>query len=272
MNKSLYFIILILIALKLFLIILNPFFLQSKEIEEKIVWGKWSEPKINQLLKSAEKTNSFKNRMLLISDAFINTEYSENTLIGNTNTPEILTINFELMDCFTYIDYVEALSNSENFEEFKKNLIDTRYKENLVSYENRKHFFSDWLANPNIQDVTKKIAENEAKIVRKNLNKKSKTEIFLEGIPIIEREIIYIPSEKVDSQIIANLKNGDYIGIYTDRAGLDVSHTGILIKKDNKSYLRHASSRKKNRKVVDEDFLNYIKSKPGIVVYRKKNL
>ncbi len=271
MKKNIYFVISALIALKLFLILTNPSFIGSKEIEHKIIWGKWSEPKINELLETTQKINSFDDKILLISNTFLGTEYQENTLIGGSKTPELLTINFEGMDCFTYLDYVEALSHSQNFKEFKTNLIDTRYKENLVSYNNRKHFFSDWLINSKIEDVTKKIAENEAKLVKKYLNRKSETELFLKDIPITEREITYIPSNKISPKVISNLKNGDYIGIYTNLTGLDVSHTGIFIKKDKTTYFRHASSRKKNRKVVDEDFLDYLKSKPGIVVYRKNS-
>lgn len=266
MDKSLYIFISALIVAKLFLVIFNPYSIYSDGAKEKIIWGEWSEQKINNLL---EKTKSSENKNLLISEAFLGTRYLENTLTGDKNTPEILTINFEGMDCFTYLDYVESLSHSENFNDFKTNLIDTRYKEKSVSYENRKHFFSDWLTNPGIVDVTKKVAGNEAKTVSKNLNKKSETELFLEGIPIVERKITFIPSDHVDSDTIEKLKTGDYIGIYTERKGLDVSHNGIFVKNNNQIYFRHASSKEKNRKVLDEDFLDYISSKPGIVVYRR---
>jgi hypothetical protein len=62
--------------------------------------------------------------------------------------------------------------------------------------------------------------------------------------------------------------SGDFVGIYTDKEGLDVSHTGIIIKKDGKVFLRHASSKEKNQKVVDENLSEYMKNKPGLVVYR----
>jgi hypothetical protein len=65
---------------------------------------------------------------------------------------------------------------------------------------------------------------------------------------------------------LSKLKSGDFVGIYTDEEGLDASHTGIIIKKTGKVFLRHASS--KSQKVVDEDLSEYMKNKPGLIVYR----
>ena len=64
------------------------------------------------------------------------------------------------------------------------------------------------------------------------------------------------------------MNTGDYAGIYTDREGLDVSHTGIIIKKNDKTYLRHASPKEIYRKVVDEDLAEYFSDKPGLVIFR----
>ena len=68
--------------------------------------------------------------------------------------------------------------------------------------------------------------------------------------------------------ITNNLKDGDYVGFYIDTDGLDVSHTGIIIKDKDHLLLRHASSKEVYHKVVEEDFINYVKNKTGIVVYR----
>lgn len=68
--------------------------------------------------------------------------------------------------------------------------------------------------------------------------------------------------------VLNNLKTGDYIGIYSPIKGLDVSHTGIVIRKNNQVLYRNASSLSKNMKVVDTNFLEYISSKTGIIVLR----
>ena len=176
------------------------------------------------------------------------------------------------MDCFTYIDYVEALRLSDTYEDFSPNLKNIRYKQGNVSFQNRNHFFSDWPTQnrKNIMDVTYRVGSGKAIAVEKDLNLKKDGSTFLPGIPIVQREFYYIPTSAIDDEILAKLHTGDYIGIYTEIDGLDVSHTGIVIIKDDGAYLRHASSKKNNQKVVDENLIEYVQNVPGIVVYRPK--
>ncbi|WP_232233881.1 N-acetylmuramoyl-L-alanine amidase-like domain-containing protein, partial [Salmonella enterica] len=63
-------------------------------------------------------------------------------------------------------------------------------------------------------------------------------------------------------------KNGDYIGVYSPLDGLDVSHVGIVVRHDEQVWFRNASSLAANRKVVDTPFMEYMHSRPGIVVLR----
>ncbi|MEE8043976.1 MAG: N-acetylmuramoyl-L-alanine amidase-like domain-containing protein, partial [Thermodesulfobacteriota bacterium] len=172
--------------------------------------------------------------------------------------------------CFTYIDYVEAMRLSANLDDFNRNLKDIRYKDGNVTFENRNHFFSDWPVqnSNNVKDVTYEIGGKKAIEVEKNLNLKSDGSKFLPGIPVVERKFYYIPSSEIDNGMIGKLHTGDYVGIYTDIEGLDVTHTGIVIKKDYQVFLRHASSRQKNNKVVDEDLIEYIQNTPGMVIFR----
>ncbi len=176
------------------------------------------------------------------------------------------------MDCFTYIDYVEALRLSTTLEDFNSNLKDIRYQSGNISFENRNHFFSDWPTqnSKNVGDVTYQIGGNKTIEVEKNLNLKSDGSKFLPGIPVVNRKIYYIPTSEIDNDLLDKLHTGDYVGIYTDIEGLDVTHTGIIIKKDDGVYLRHASSKKKNQKVVDEDFKEYVQNTPGMVIFRPK--
>nr|NIQ97208.1 DUF1460 domain-containing protein [Desulfuromonadales bacterium]NIS43194.1 DUF1460 domain-containing protein [Desulfuromonadales bacterium] len=61
-------------------------------------------------------------------------------------------------------------------------------------------------------------------------------------------------------------------GLYTDLDGLDVSHVGILIRRQGDLLLRHASSRKGVEQVVDVPLFDYLQGKPGIVVLRARPL
>lgn len=204
-----------------------------------------------------------------ISDIFKGIPYNDKTLIGSKDVKEVFVINFKEVDCFTFIDYVEALSKSGNFDEFESSLRTVRYREGIVEFKNRRHFFTDWAydKDAHAKDVTTLVGENNTILIQKKLNHISPKRFYLKGLPVVYRDIKYIPSKAVNRILLDKLKTGDYIGIYTHDKGLDVSHVGILIKdKDGKVLFRHASSLK--GMVVEEPLIRYIRNKPGIVVLR----
>ncbi len=246
------------------------FIAESQENIQIIELGRWNEDKLSAVV--IGKPDTTQRQVEFLSGNFLGTPYKGSTLRGDIDTPEIFTINLKGMDCFTYIDYVEALRLSDTYDEFSPNLKKIRYKKGNVSFQNRNHFFSDWPAQnrENVMDVTYQVGSGKAIAVEKSLNLKADGSTFLPGIPIVQREFYYIPSSAIDDETLGKLHTGDYVGMYTDIEGLDVTHTGIVIKKDDAVYLRHASSKKSNRKVVDEDFIEYIQNVPGIVVYRPK--
>lgn len=238
------------------------------EEAEILKLGKWNQNKLQKII--TNKPESTPEQIDFFSQQFLGTPYEANTLTGNINSAEIFTINLEAMDCFTYIDYVEALRLSEALKDFDSNIKKVRYNNGKVSFQNRNHFFSDWpLRNKdNVIDITRDIGGNNSVAVDKSLNLKGDGSTFLPGIPVVQRQIYYIPSAAIDNELISKLHSGDYIGMYTDIDGLDVTHTGIVIKNADGVFLRHASSKKSNYKVVDEDLAEYVKNVPGVVIYR----
>lgn len=198
--------------------------------------------------------------MSLLSEKFLGVRYVSHTLSNKEidTSKENLIINFESLDCFTFIDTLRALKYSKNKKEFRINLIETRYKNSDISYFSRNHFFSDWILKKEIKDITCEVGQCQKVI--KYLNKDEK---YLQKIPMKKREISYIALDDIDT---SKLKNGDYIGIYTDKNGLDVTHTGILIKKNGTIYLRHASSLEK--KIIDSKLFEYAHNRMGIIIYR----
>ncbi|ARQ02271.1 DUF1460 domain-containing protein [Pseudorhodoplanes sinuspersici] len=207
----------------------------------------------------------------LISRQFLGTPYVANRLIGSATRPEQLVIDFRGLDCFTYLDYVEALRHAQSRADFVQRLIQTRYVDGDISFLKRRHFFSDWAykAPTLVRDITADISP-KAVSIRKNLDAKSDGEQYVRGLPNVERTVTYIPSRYVDKALLDRLHTGDYIGAYTNRPGLDVSHTGIYVMTKNGPVLRNASSRKGVDKVVDSPFAQHVKTVPGIVVYRPR--
>ncbi|ATV45509.1 DUF1460 domain-containing protein [Pectobacterium brasiliense] len=204
-----------------------------------------------------------------VSSAFLNTPYKANSLIGSPDKPEVLVANFNGVDCFTLVDYVEALSRSQDQKSFLKNLTRTRYTNSHVSYLTRRHFFTDWYATAprNAIDVTRDISPAYV-TVDKKLNRSPQGGEYVKGLGITARKINYIPGDLIDIHVLSHLKTGDYVGVYSPLEGLDVSHIGIVIRQGGEVWFRHASSLQANRKVIDSPFLEYMHSKPGIVVLR----
>ncbi|WP_254474418.1 DUF1460 domain-containing protein [Bartonella sp. B1098] len=227
--------------------------------------------KLNALLKKRSEINDPEKGALIdfFSKAFLGTPYKANMLQGSEKIPEKLIIDFRGLDCFTYLDYVEALRKSTSPKEFINNVIRTRYIKGNVHFLNRKHFFTDWAYREykRAADITAEISPHAVSI-EKYLNKKADDGNYLPGLPVVKRTITYIPSNFVNEEVISRLKSGDFIGIYTKIAGLDVTHVGFFIMTDKGPMLRNASSRKANEKVVDSPFMDYVAKTPGIIVLR----
>lgn len=238
--------------------------------KELILLGNLTPEGLDSILYESSKIHDMGMRIDFLSRHFLDTPYQESTLKGDINTQEVFVINFEGVDCFTFLDYVESMKQSSSFHEFKKNLKRVRYQGGEVSFKNRNHFFTDWIKHNSafIDNVTELIGGKKVISVKKLLNEKEDRTFFLLGIQPRERFIHYIPAIDIDDLITNELRTGDYIGIYSTEKGLDVSHAGIFIQERDRIYLRHASSVKK--KMIEEDFKEYIIEKPGIIVFRSR--
>lgn len=238
---------------------------------EFVQLGSWNEHTLSQLISSAQQARNPSDAIVILSTPFKDTPYAAGTLIGGPNDSEELVINLAEFDCFTFLDTVESLRRSSNIEAFSNHLKEVRYFGGIVTYENRRHFFSDWVVDVSeIEDVTEKISKGKSLAVNKQLNLKAEGVLWLPGIGVTQRQIQYIPSASIDEELLSALKPGDYVGIFSDLPGLDVSHTGIVVFDKGRAILRHASSRSLAGRVVDEDLLLYLQGKPGLIVYRVK--
>jgi len=234
--------------------------------------GHWSRTKLAQIITATHQIDAPGERIVAISRHFLDTPYVADTLIGSPQTAEQLVINLAGFDCFTLLDVVDALRRAADGDDFPAQLQQVRYRGGKVAYENRRHFFSDWVVGDAamIGDVTAAVGQGRAQQVVKHLNLKSDGMHWLPGIPVVRRVVTYIPTDKIEREVLSALQAGDYVGIYTDQAGLDVSHVGLIVRDKDRVMLRHASSLSSARRVVDVDLLKYLPGKPGLVVYRVK--
>jgi len=232
--------------------------------------GRWDQDKIEHLQSEAEGIAPPGEKIALISAAFLQTPYQAQTLIGSAATAEIFVLRLDGVDCFTYLDYVEALRRSSSFAEFKEILQQVRYDRGTVTFLNRHHFFSSWGNAPlaPLRDITSQVGGIHTRWEEKQLNQKTDGTLYLPGYPVRKQTIAFIPPAAIDKTILDHLQSGDYIGIYSPLPGLDVSHTGIIIRKKGKIYLRHASTKPLRQQVMDEELLPYLGGRKGLIIYR----
>jgi hypothetical protein len=178
------------------------------------------------------------------------------------------------MDCFTFLDYVEAIRMSSSLHDFAVVLQRVRYHGGVVTYRTRNHFFTGWVVYNTgfVTDITAQIGHGRAVGVQKELNRRADGSLWLEGIEPRLRTITFIPSAALDETVTSGLRTGDYAGMYSEKEGLDVSHVGIIIRQQDMLFLRHASSAPDAKAVIDQDFLTYMKSRPGLIVLRPLEL
>jgi hypothetical protein len=254
-----------------FLFALPAFLLPCSALGEEVVdLGGWNRGKIERLLADAGRIPEQGRKIEFISAAFLDTPYLADTLVGSADTAEVFVLRLDGVDCFTLLDYVEALRRISAFDGFKEALRRIRYREERVDFLSRNHFFSEWgeAGSDHLRDVTALVGGEGVRRVAKQLNRKKDGTLYLPGYPVNKRELAYIPPEAVDASVLARLRSGDYVGIYSPLPGLDVSHTGIVVNREGKVFLRHASSKSHLKKVADEELISYLGGKKGLVVYR----
>ena len=254
-----------------FLLIVIP--VLSQDLEGKTIFklGKFSERKINKILKEASKLKTREEKIKFISSKFLNLPYKPIKL-GFKTDEEFFVVQLEGVDCMTFVEYVECMVNSTNFQEFVNRLRKFRYQNGIIEYKTRNHFFTDWIEFNGYKDIGRYIGGDKAVLVRKSLNFSKSKGIILKDVPIRSRMFYYIPSDKIDDEIKAKLKTGDIVGAYAykpEQDWLDVTHLGYIIRKDGKVYFRNASSLKKYNRVVDIPLDNYLKRVKGLVILRK---
>jgi len=232
--------------------------------------GRWKGEELDEIIGKSSQIDDPGRRIAFISEQFLGISYQESTLIGDEHLPEDLVINLSGLDCFTLLDYVEALRMSGSFAEFTNSLKQVRYRDGIVSFKARNHFFTDWIDHniAFVEDVTEQVGAGKVKRAQKILNLKEDGSVFIKGIEPVTRTITYVPAEALDETVMRNLRTGDYAGIYSALKGLDVSHVGIIIRNDGSACLRHATSAADLNRVLDQDFRRYMADKTGLIVLR----
>jgi len=228
----------------------------------------WTPARIDALLRRTSSLRSAGDRIERISREFLGTPYVSSTLERPPGQPETLVVNLNGMDCFTLLDYVEAMRTAVSEAGFRKQLARVRYRQGTVTYETRNHFFLDWLLYnaDRVQDVTETLGGSGVRREVIHLNRKNEGSLWVPDLPVRETPVAWVPSSGMTPEVVNRLETGDYIGFRAKEEGLDVTHVGIFVRAGVGSFLRHASSL--HGRVMDEGFQEYAGGKPGVIVLR----
>lgn len=244
-----------------------------------------------KLDKFATKVNlPIADLFLAVSHDFIGTPYVAKTL--DHTIEENLVVNLREFDCTTFVESTLAItltlkSGHPTIANFIEQLQQIRYRGgSLNGYTSRLHYFSEWITDNQAKGLVTDISALLGGIKDPiDLNfmgnhpdfypqlKENRT--FITQIKQIEKSISahnysFIPKDQVANHE-EQLLNGDIVALTTRIQGLDVSHLGIIFKKNDKTYLLNASSVLGSVTVTPKtlvEYLNGSKNITGIFVVR----
>lgn len=242
--------------------------------------------KITRMLVKASKADikSGGDLVVLLAREFIGTPYGAGTL---ESQPERLTINLDSVDCTTFVETVLAMTltvkeGRTSWQDLVYNLGNIRYRQGrLDGYSSRLHYISDWIVDNshrgNITEMTGRLPNSTYMVktldfMTSNRDKYPALADSAEFERLKNFEVGYrshrFPylrsSTLMGKWAQQNLMDGDIIAFTTKTKGLDVSHIGIIVMKNDGPHLLHASSRA--GKVIEEtrNLSEYFKKNPGI--------
>lgn len=227
-----------------------------------------------------------------IGKSFIGTEYADHLL--EEDGPEHLVVNLRKLDCVTFYENSLALARCvrmkrTTFDNYRAQLQLIRYRGGIINgYPSRLHYTTDyWFDNEKrgiLKVVTREIfgGKNTRRIptpinfmsTHRSAYKQLADEKFFTAIKKYEdalskREMFFLPKGNLPPYA-DRVKAGSLIGITTNVAGLDISHTGIAVRLDNGAlHLMHAPDVGEKVQITKTTLHDYLARNPrqtGIIV------
>ena len=248
---------------------------------------------INQLLKKGVESGlkSPNELVCLYAHELMGRPYVAQTLEG---TPEMLTIDIDELDCTTFVETLYALARTTmtgrySWRDYAANLESIRYRGGEMNgYTSRLHYISEWAventSRGNLTEVTGDL--DGTRYMIKTLDfmtthrssypalADSATFEKMRSLEIGYRNhrFAYIKKESLhNKKLIDQLRSGDFVALVTKIDGLDVTHMGVIEKKDGRLYLLDASSVGKKVQLETDDMMEMLRrnrSNLGIRVFR----
>lgn len=219
---------------------------------------------------------------------FLGAPYLEGTL--DAPETERLVIRFDGFDCVTFVETMLALARGVVQEDYRYatfagHLQDQRYREGRMNgYCSRLHYFSEWIAENDargtVRDVTADLGSEALgdslsfmSTHRDAYPRFATNDSLWACVRDMEAQlhgetVHHVPQDRIQDAY-DRLQTGDIIAIATSIDGLDVAHTGLVYKQDERVGLLHASL--SGHVEVSPDLQRYVQNNDhqiGIVVAR----
>jgi Protein of unknown function (DUF1460) len=196
---------------------------------------------------------------------------------------EVLVVNLKKFDCVTFVENMIALTQTRrsippSFDVFKTNLTNIRYRNGVIDYASRFHYFSDWLFENEKRGVLRNITKDVGgktypkAVFYMSLKKDtlygnmadSATFNAMKAVEnaITKREKFYIPKDQI-SEMESKIRDGDIIAVTNRLEGMDIAHTGFAIWKNGRVHMLHASSQYHKVVMTDVPLADYLKNNKG---------
>jgi Protein of unknown function (DUF1460) len=205
--------------------------------------------RMTQLIDEAHALPTIGRRIDFISRALIGAPYRGYTLIGGPRRPEQFVTRDDAFDCVTFCEAVLAAALSRMPADYEPALRQIRYRDGVVSWRERNHYFSQWCENNVANHRCMQVAVPGGETIVKTVS-------YMPALGARRISIAAVPR----ADLLANknmLATGDIIGFLSRRARFDYFHTGFVIVADNGDlWLRHAAQSR--RRVVDEPLTRFL--------------
>jgi hypothetical protein len=221
---------------------------------------------------------------------FLNTPYVAKTL--DKELEEKLVINLHQLDCTTFAENCLALaravkSGKPTVSNFCSELESIRYRNGkLDGYASRLHYFSEWILDNETRGhviamsarmggvelpLTLNFMSTHPKEYPQLVNDPAATAL----VKSMEEKVSaskfwYIPVGQFQS-VSGQVRDGDIVTLTTSIPGIDVTHVGILFRKEGVVHMLHASSTVQKVVVSTEPFAQYLsksRKTTGIMIAR----
>ena len=248
--------------------------------------------KYQQIFNYAQNNNLVKASIGTIAQAvaeqLLGAEYKAGLL--DKETQETLVISLKQFDCLLFVETVMAIADNiarkeNNYQAFINKVEEQRYWNGKINgYCSRLHYFSDWIidnqARGNVKNITAELGGistvkklNFMTTHRSSYPNLAKSDRNFECIERVEDSLSttfsYIPTNRI-KRVYSELQPGDIIGVATNIAGLDFTHTGFVYRQANGDIgFIHASPA--GKVTIAEDLQKYVgnvENAIGIVVTR----